>query len=168
MWGISSAGRALAWHARGQRFDPAILHQKSTVLRRKYGAFLFAEADFWGCIASPAPFSGFCRRFRYPPPTFDVPPFSKKRRGRLPQWKGSSAFFISCFLMIQPTCSAAAYSHCFSTSFSLFRSSGLAICSFMPVFLASCTSSAKAFAVMAMMGTLPRLPGRERIAAVAS
>ena len=25
--GISSAGRALAWHARGQRFDPAILHQ---------------------------------------------------------------------------------------------------------------------------------------------
>ena len=27
MWGISSAGRALAWHARGQRFDPAILHQ---------------------------------------------------------------------------------------------------------------------------------------------
>jgi hypothetical protein len=22
-WGYSSAGRALAWHARGQRFDPA-------------------------------------------------------------------------------------------------------------------------------------------------
>ena len=36
-------GRALAWHARGQRFDPAILHQKSTVLRRKYGAFLFCS-----------------------------------------------------------------------------------------------------------------------------
>ena len=35
-------GRALAWHARGQRFDPAILHQKSTVFRLKYGAFLFA------------------------------------------------------------------------------------------------------------------------------
>ena len=48
-WGCVSRwfGRALAWHARGQRFDPAILHQKSTVLRRKYGAFLFAEADFW-------------------------------------------------------------------------------------------------------------------------
>ena len=42
LWGISSAGRALAWHARGQRFDPAILHQKSTVLRLKFGAFLFA------------------------------------------------------------------------------------------------------------------------------
>ena len=26
--GYSSAGRALAWHARGQRFDPAYLHQK--------------------------------------------------------------------------------------------------------------------------------------------
>ena len=48
MWGISSAGRALAWHARGQRFDPAILHQKSTVLRRKYGAFLFLSRKKWG------------------------------------------------------------------------------------------------------------------------
>src|SRR3989338_9919155 len=27
--GYSSAGRALAWHARGQRFDPAYLHQFS-------------------------------------------------------------------------------------------------------------------------------------------
>ena len=46
-WGCVSRwfGRALAWHARGQRFDPAILHQKSTVLRRKYGAFLFVEAE---------------------------------------------------------------------------------------------------------------------------
>ena len=26
--GYSSAGRALAWHARGQRFDPAYLHQR--------------------------------------------------------------------------------------------------------------------------------------------
>jgi hypothetical protein len=26
-WGYSSAGRALAWHARGLRFDPAYLHQ---------------------------------------------------------------------------------------------------------------------------------------------
>ena len=26
LWGISSAGRALAWHARGHRFDPGILH----------------------------------------------------------------------------------------------------------------------------------------------
>jgi hypothetical protein len=27
--GYSSAGRALAWHARGQRFDPAYLHQST-------------------------------------------------------------------------------------------------------------------------------------------
>ena len=26
-WGHSSAGRALAWHARGQEFDPPCLHQ---------------------------------------------------------------------------------------------------------------------------------------------
>ena len=30
MWGYSSAGRALAWHARGQRFDPAYLHHYLT------------------------------------------------------------------------------------------------------------------------------------------
>ena len=85
----------------------------------------------------------------------------------------SSAFFISCFLIARSTVSRALlqctdHSHCFSTSFSLFKSSGLAICSFMPVFFASCTSSAKAFAVMAMMGTFPRLPVSARIAAVAS
>ena len=27
-WGYSSAGRALDWQSRGQRFDPAYLHQK--------------------------------------------------------------------------------------------------------------------------------------------
>ena len=29
IWGYSSAGRALEWHSRGQRFDPAYLHQES-------------------------------------------------------------------------------------------------------------------------------------------
>ena len=29
--GISSVGRALAWHARGQRFEPAILHNMFSV-----------------------------------------------------------------------------------------------------------------------------------------
>ena len=29
-WGYSSAGRALAWHARGQRFDPAYLHHRTS------------------------------------------------------------------------------------------------------------------------------------------
>ena len=54
---------------------------KSTVLRRKYGAFLFAEADFFlggglHCFA--------CTVFRLlqavpiQPPTFDFTPFSKR------------------------------------------------------------------------------------------
>ena len=79
MWGCVSIpfGRALAWHARGQRFDPAILHQKSTILHVKYGAFLFAEADFWDCIASPAPFSGLCRQFLYNPQLLTLHRFQK-------------------------------------------------------------------------------------------
>ena len=80
-WGCVSRwfGRALAWHASGQRFDPAILHQKSTVLRRKYGAFLFTEASFLGgCIASSAPFSGFCRRFLYNPQLLTLHRFQKR------------------------------------------------------------------------------------------
>ena len=28
LWGYSSVGRALAWHARGQQFDSAYLHQR--------------------------------------------------------------------------------------------------------------------------------------------
>ena len=64
--------------------------------------------------------------------------------------RDSSAFFISCFLIARSTVSRALlqctdHSHCFSTSSSLFKSSGLAICSFMPVFFASCTSSAKQY-----------------------
>ena len=30
-WGYSSAGRALEWHSRGQRFDPAYLHESRTI-----------------------------------------------------------------------------------------------------------------------------------------
>ena len=40
-WGYSSAGRALEWHSRGQRFDPAYLHNeeygtKSLIIWSKY------------------------------------------------------------------------------------------------------------------------------------
>ena len=31
IWGYSSAGRALEWHSRGQRFDPAYLHQTKSL-----------------------------------------------------------------------------------------------------------------------------------------
>lgn len=37
--GLSSAGRALAWHARGRRFDPDSLHTTLTML--KHGRFYF-------------------------------------------------------------------------------------------------------------------------------
>ena len=59
-WGCVSRwfGRALAWHARGQRFDPAILHQKSTVLRLKYGAFLFAFLEAASRISQMPDFAG--------------------------------------------------------------------------------------------------------------
>jgi hypothetical protein len=30
VWGISSVGRALAWHARGHRFESGILHNNKT------------------------------------------------------------------------------------------------------------------------------------------
>ena len=78
MWGISSAGRALAWHARGQRFDPAILHQKSTVLRWKYGAFLFAEVGFWGLHCFACTVFRLLQAVPIQPPTFDFTPFSKR------------------------------------------------------------------------------------------
>ena len=59
-WGCVSRwfGRALAWHASGQRFDPAILHQKSTVLRLKYGAFLFAFLEVASRISQMPDFAG--------------------------------------------------------------------------------------------------------------
>ena len=59
-WGCVSRwfGRALAWHARGQRFDPAILHQKSTILHVKYGAFLFAFLEVASRISQMPDFAG--------------------------------------------------------------------------------------------------------------
>ena len=44
-------------------------------------------------------------------------------------------------------------SHFLSVFSSMFKSNGLAMCSFIPTVLAACTSSAKALAVMAMIGT---------------
>ena len=41
--GYSSAGRALDWQSRGQRFDPAYLHQKETVVERRLFSFFSAH-----------------------------------------------------------------------------------------------------------------------------
>ena len=77
IWGISSAGRALAWHARGHRFDPGILHQKALYFVGSMVLFFLLKPIFGGCIASPAPFSGFCRRFLYNPQLLTLHHFQK-------------------------------------------------------------------------------------------
>ena len=41
--GISSVGRALAWHARGQRFDPAILHLIATSYTKSVTRFFIGK-----------------------------------------------------------------------------------------------------------------------------
>ena len=52
IWGISSAGRALAWHARGQRFDPAILHHtvrtRTRFFTKKGSGTFFVYGRFCG------------------------------------------------------------------------------------------------------------------------
>ena len=45
IWGYSSAGRALEWHSRGQRFDPAYLHQTRKALKTlRFQGFSFLRA----------------------------------------------------------------------------------------------------------------------------
>jgi hypothetical protein len=39
IWGYSSAGRALEWHSRGQRFDPAYLHQTKSLETQQFRGF---------------------------------------------------------------------------------------------------------------------------------
>ena len=53
IWGYSSAGRALEWHSRGQRFDPAYLHQNS--LSRWPGQRLFYYRISIFCLILPLP-----------------------------------------------------------------------------------------------------------------
>ena len=69
-----------AWTARVHRDlkRPGILHQKSTVLRRKYGAFLFTEADFLGLHCFACTVFRLLQAVPIPPPTFDFTPFSKR------------------------------------------------------------------------------------------
>ena len=78
-WGCVSRwfGRALAWHARGHRFDPGILHQKALYFVGSMVLFFLLKPIFGGCIASPAPFSGFCRRFLYNPQLLTLHRFQK-------------------------------------------------------------------------------------------
>ena len=47
MWGCVSAwfGRALAWHARGHRFDPGILHQIKSVVQKCTALFCLFQTS---------------------------------------------------------------------------------------------------------------------------
>jgi len=40
--------------------------------------FFLLKPIFWGCIASPAPFSGFCRQFLYTPQFLTLHRFQKR------------------------------------------------------------------------------------------
>ena len=67
--GHSSAGRALAWHARGQRFDPAWLHQSFLSLARSCGTQRVVSAR--ALVFAPRPLSArhvpdTCRRALIP------------------------------------------------------------------------------------------------------
>ena len=62
----------------GHRFDLAILHPKSTVLRWKYSAFLFAEVGFWGLHCFACTVFRLLQAVPIQPPTFDFTPFSKR------------------------------------------------------------------------------------------
>ena len=61
----------------GHRFDPGILHQKALYFVESMVLFFLLKPIFWGCIASPAPFSGFCRRFLYNPQLLTLHRFQK-------------------------------------------------------------------------------------------
>ncbi|VXB90336.1 hypothetical protein BACI71_140002 [Bacillus mycoides] len=62
VWGLSSAGRAPALHAGGQRFDPARLHQKSSLKternKQRKRQFLFLDARQTNFIGEFDPGSG--------------------------------------------------------------------------------------------------------------
>ena len=72
IWGYSSAGRALEWHSRGQRFDPAYLHQircatsgEKSWNRKISGLFLcFSPVNV--VILYPAAKPGFLRNCNHP------------------------------------------------------------------------------------------------------
>ena len=47
IWGYSSAGRALEWHSRGQRFDPAYLHQAKSLETQQFRGFFYMMLKNW-------------------------------------------------------------------------------------------------------------------------
>ncbi len=71
-WGYSSAGRALAWHARGQRFDPAYLHQftkTEDVCLRFFDIYFIMIAYLYKIFINSLKLSPLNKKF-FPTPAF--------------------------------------------------------------------------------------------------
>ena len=56
---------------------PVFSTKKRTVLRRKYGGFIFAEDDFWGLHCFACTVFRLLQAVPIQPPAFDFTPFSK-------------------------------------------------------------------------------------------
>ena len=86
IWGISSAGRALAWHARGHRFDPGILHQKALYFVGSMVLFFLLKPVFGAALLRLHRFqkgmfaARFFSRLSHHPPSIDA-----AKGGGLPQ-----------------------------------------------------------------------------------
>ena len=78
IWGISSAGRALAWHARGHRFDPGILHQKALYFVGSMVLFFLLKPVFGGLHCFACAVFRLLQAVPIQPPAFDFTPFSKR------------------------------------------------------------------------------------------
>ena len=91
-------GERRAWTARGHRDwnGPVFSTKKALYFIGSMVLFFLLKLVFGGCITSPAPFSGFCRRFLYNPqvlPKSIVLSASGALRGRFNGSAGKMATF---------------------------------------------------------------------------
>ena len=79
-WGCVSRwfGRALAWHARGHRFDSGILHQKALYFVGSMVLFFLLKPIFGGLHCFACTVFRLLQAVPIQPPTFDFTPFSKR------------------------------------------------------------------------------------------
>ena len=87
IWGYSSAGRALEWHSRGQRFDPAYLHHHQEIVNENLtpSGVRFSLYAAIAAISSPAlNFETFCLSVS--------DQRAKQRLGKCPAYIGENAW----------------------------------------------------------------------------
>ena len=97
-WGCVSRwfGRALAWHARGHRFDPGNLHQKALYFVGSMVLFFFLKPIFGGLHCFACTVFRLLQAVSIQPPTFDFTPFSKKNVCR-PAFQQAAASSLSMY-----------------------------------------------------------------------